>query len=113
MYLGIALTLALATWPLASRGACSVNNTAGDDISNCDSATAPGFTDTGGNNTLTLTATGRIAGNVSYGDGNDRVNVNGPNAASMATSTRATATISFGWTWAASRGRCIRATAKT
>ncbi|CRM51654.1 autotransporter family protein [Pseudomonas sp. 31 E 5] len=80
LYLGIALTLALATWPLASRGACSVNNTAGDDISNCDSATAPGFTDTGGNNTLTLTATGRIAGNVSYGDGNDRVNVNGPNA---------------------------------
>lgn len=72
--------LALAVSPLASYGACTINNTAGDDTSDCDSATAPGFTDTAGNNTLNITATGRISGNVTFGGGNDLVDVTGPSA---------------------------------
>lgn len=67
-------------WPLASYGACTLNNTAGDDTSTCNSATAPGFTDTGGNNTLDITATGRVTGDVAFGAGNDLVDVNGPSA---------------------------------
>jgi len=39
--------IVIAVWPLASYGACTINNTAGDDISTCDSDSAPGFTDTG------------------------------------------------------------------
>jgi outer membrane autotransporter protein len=72
--------VALAATPLSSYGACDINNTAGDDTSACDSGTAPGFTDTGGNNTLNLTATGRITGAVTYGAGNDLVDVEGPSA---------------------------------
>lgn len=80
LYSGIASAIVLTTWPLASYGACTINNTLGNDTSSCDSATAPGFTDTGGDNTLELTATGRVSGNVTYGSGNDRVVVNGPSA---------------------------------
>lgn len=69
-----------ASWPLASYGACTLNNTAGNDTSTCNSANAPGFTDTGGNNTLDITATGRVTGNVAFGTGNDLVDVNGPSA---------------------------------
>lgn len=72
--------LVLAVSPLVSYGACTINNTAGDDTSNCDSATAPGFTDAAGNNTLNITATGRITGNVTSGGGNDLVDVTGPSA---------------------------------
>ncbi|QDG60414.1 autotransporter outer membrane beta-barrel domain-containing protein [Pseudomonas sp. NIBRBAC000502773] len=72
--------IALATLPPASYGACTISNTAGDDLSSCDSGTAPGFTDNAGNNTLNLSATGRITGNVTYGAGNDLVDVNGPSA---------------------------------
>ncbi|AKS09836.1 autotransporter domain-containing protein [Pseudomonas trivialis] len=69
-----------ASWPLASYGACTLNNTAGNDTSTCNSATAPGFTDTGGNNTLDITETGRVTGNVAFGAGNDLVDINGPSA---------------------------------
>ncbi|MCP1463509.1 autotransporter outer membrane beta-barrel domain-containing protein [Pseudomonas sp. S3E17] len=72
--------IALATLPPASYGACTISNTAGDDLSSCDSGTAPGFTDNAGNNTLNISATGRITGNVTYGAGNDLVDVNGPSA---------------------------------
>ncbi|MCM2379365.1 autotransporter outer membrane beta-barrel domain-containing protein [Pseudomonas marginalis] len=72
--------IVMAAVPGASNAACTLNNTAGDDTSTCDSATAPGFTDTGGNNTLTVTQTGRITGNVTFGAGNDLVDVNGPSA---------------------------------
>ena len=71
---------ALAVLPLASYGACTINNTGGDDTSTCNSATAPGFTDAAGNNTLDITATGRVTGNVDFGAGNDLVDVNGPSA---------------------------------
>lgn len=72
--------LVMAVWPPASYGACTINNTAGNDTSTCNSATAPGFTDTGGNNTLDITATGQVIGNVTYGAGNDLVDINGPGA---------------------------------
>lgn len=80
LYSGIASAIVLAAWPLASYGACTINNTAGSDTSSCDSATAPGFSDNGGDNTLEITATGRVSGNVVYGGGNDLVDVNGPSA---------------------------------
>ncbi|NJJ60254.1 autotransporter family protein [Pseudomonas sp. B14(2022)] len=72
--------VALATLPPASYGACTISNTAGDDLSSCDSGTAPGFTDSAGNNTLNISTTGRVTGNVTYGAGNDLVDVNGPSA---------------------------------
>jgi outer membrane autotransporter protein len=72
--------LALAASPLASYGACTVANTAGDDTTSCDSGTAPGFTDSAGNNTLNITGTGRLTSNVTFGAGNDLVDVNGPGA---------------------------------
>ena len=80
LYSIIASATLLTAWPLASYGACTINNTAGNDASSCDSATAPGFSDNGGDNTLEITATGRVSGNVMYGGGNDRVEVNGPGA---------------------------------
>lgn len=71
---------ALTVLPLASYGACTINNTGGDDTSTCNSATAPGFTDAAGNNTLEITATGRVTSSVTFGAGNDLVDVNGPSA---------------------------------
>jgi len=80
-YLGISSIIAVTAWPLPSYGACTINNSAGDDISTCDSASAPGFTDTGGNNALNISGSGAINGNVTFGAGNDLVDVNGPTAA--------------------------------
>lgn len=76
---GLSLIVMVAA-PLTAFGACTINNSAGDDTSNCDSGTAPGFTDTGGNNTLNITATGRVTGTVTFGAGNDLVDVEGPGA---------------------------------
>jgi outer membrane autotransporter protein len=72
--------IVMAVWPPGSYGACTINSGAGDDTSNCDIGTAPGFTDNAGNNTLNITATGRVTGNVTFGAGNDLVDVNGPSA---------------------------------
>jgi len=69
--------IVIAVWPLASYGACTINNTAGDDISTCDSDSAPGFTDTGGNNTLNVSGTGQVNGNVTFGGGEDKVEISG------------------------------------
>lgn len=77
LYSGIASAIVLTAWPLASYGACTINNTAGSDTSTCDSGTAPGFTDAGGDNTLQITATGQISGNVEYGAGADLTDMNG------------------------------------
>ncbi|MDN6866340.1 MULTISPECIES: autotransporter outer membrane beta-barrel domain-containing protein [Pseudomonas] len=79
-YLGIASTFALIILPPPAHGACSINNTAGDDISTCDSGTAPGFADTGGNNTLNISGSGRLTSNVTFGANNDLVDINGPTA---------------------------------
>lgn len=72
--------LALAATPLASYGACSINNTPSNDTSTCDSGSTPGFVDTGGNNSLTVSGTGQVSGSVTFGAGNDRTEINGPGA---------------------------------
>ncbi|PIB62476.1 autotransporter outer membrane beta-barrel domain-containing protein [Pseudomonas sp. 2995-3] len=77
-YLGITL---MAVWPLPSLGACTINITAGNDTSTCDSGAAPGFTDTAGNNTLNLSGSGSLNGDVTLGAGNDLVDINGATAA--------------------------------
>ncbi|PIB42459.1 transporter [Pseudomonas sp. 2822-15] len=76
--LGITL---MAAWPLPSLGACTINFTAGNDTSTCDSGGAPGFTDTAGNNTLNLSGSGTLNGDVTFGAGNDSVEINGATAA--------------------------------
>ncbi|SET28975.1 outer membrane autotransporter barrel domain-containing protein [Pseudomonas sp. NFR09] len=77
--------IVITVWPLASYGACTINNTAGDDVSNCDSGTAPGFTDTGGNNTLNVSGTGQVTGDVTYGDGEDKVDISGGRVGTVST----------------------------
>lgn len=76
----LAFTL-MAAWPLPSPGACTINTTAGNDTSTCDSGAAPGFTDTAGNNTLNLSGSGTLNGAVTFGAGNDSVEINGATAA--------------------------------
>lgn len=76
-YLGITL---MAAWPLPSTGACTINLTAGNDTSTCDSGAAPGFTDAAGNNTLNISGSGALNGNVTFGAGNDSVEINGATA---------------------------------
>ncbi|PQZ93354.1 MULTISPECIES: autotransporter outer membrane beta-barrel domain-containing protein [Pseudomonas] len=73
LYFSIACTTALITCPSVTYGACVIVPTAGDDTYTCDSGIAAGFVDTGGNNTLNLSATGNIAGNVTFGSGIDIV----------------------------------------
>ncbi|WP_342307745.1 autotransporter outer membrane beta-barrel domain-containing protein [Pseudomonas fluorescens] len=80
LYAGILSLMVLTTWPLLSQAACTINITSGDDTSTCDSGTAPGFTDNAGNNTLDIRDSGRITGNVTFGAGNDLVDVNGATA---------------------------------
>lgn len=73
VYLGFACSAALAPWAQVSYAACTISPTAGDDVYTCDSGTAAGFTDSGGNNTLTMSGTGAVTGNASFGAGNDLV----------------------------------------
>ncbi|KAF1011326.1 MAG: hypothetical protein GAK32_00912 [Pseudomonas fluorescens] len=80
-YMGVCLA-SVTLWvacPPESKAACTIAVTAGDDANTCDSGTAAGFTDTGGNNSLTFptASTGVISGNVLYGAGNDQVEMNG------------------------------------
>ena len=69
----IACLLAAAIWPGISQAACIIVPTAGDDTYTCTSGIAAGFTDSGGNNTLIMSGTGTIAGNVTFGAGIDVV----------------------------------------
>lgn len=66
-----AIGLYLQSLPAAA--ACSFVPTAGDDIYLCDSGTSAGFTDLGGNNTLSLPVggTGTITSAVTFGAGSD------------------------------------------
>ncbi|MBN2975985.1 autotransporter outer membrane beta-barrel domain-containing protein [Pseudomonas lactucae] len=73
LYLGFACSAALAPWAQVSYAACAIAPTAGDDTYTCNSGTAAGFTDSGGNNTLTMSGTGTVTGNASFGAGNDVV----------------------------------------
>lgn len=65
----------IAFLPLDVYGACDLTSTAGDDVRICDSGISGALTDLGGNNTLLLPAggTGSITGSVTYGDGQDTV----------------------------------------
>ncbi|OCP00229.1 autotransporter outer membrane beta-barrel domain-containing protein [Ensifer sp. LC13] len=70
-----AVGLCLQSLPAAA--ACTFVPTAGDDIYVCDSGTSAGFTDLGGNNTLTLPAggTGTITSAITFGAGVDTVEI--------------------------------------
>ncbi|WP_065373442.1 autotransporter outer membrane beta-barrel domain-containing protein [Ensifer adhaerens] len=70
-----AIGLCLQSLPAAA--ACSFVPTAGDDIYLCDSGTSAGFTDLGGNNTLSLPVggTGTITSAVTFGAGSDTVEI--------------------------------------
>jgi len=60
-------------WFQPAQAACTLTPTAGNDDFVCDSGNSGSLTDLGGNNRLTFTAngTGTVAGNVSFGAGND------------------------------------------
>ncbi|RRV10394.1 autotransporter outer membrane beta-barrel domain-containing protein [Pseudomonas sp. v388] len=79
--LGHALKIApvtlLAFTPVDLHGACTLVATSGDDVHVCDSGNSGPLTDTAGNNSLGFAAggTGAIGGNVTFGDGQDRVDM--------------------------------------
>lgn len=74
--LWIAAPLLLPVPP--AMAACTLTPTAGDDTYVCDSGTSAGLTDLLGDNTLTLPASGSglIQGDVVFGDGADRIEIN-------------------------------------
>jgi outer membrane autotransporter protein len=61
----------------SAHAACTFAPTAGNDTHVCDSGTSGGFTDLGGNNILQMPSagSGTIAGNVVFGGGVDRVEI--------------------------------------
>ncbi|WP_085725227.1 autotransporter outer membrane beta-barrel domain-containing protein [Pseudomonas sp. R37(2017)] len=65
-------------WPQSAQAACTFTPTVSNDAHVCDSGSSGPLTDLAGNNTLNLPAngTGTINGNVTFGAGSDRVNVN-------------------------------------
>ncbi|MBV4455443.1 MULTISPECIES: autotransporter family protein [Pseudomonas] len=73
LFLGITCSAALVTWSSLTHGACAIVPTAGNDTFICDSGISAAFTDTGGDNTLTMSGTGTIAGNATFGAGIDIV----------------------------------------
>lgn len=73
LYASIACSAAVLCWPSITQGACVIVPTAGDDTFTCDSGISPGFNDLGGNNTLNISATGTIAGDITLGAGIDIV----------------------------------------
>ncbi|VVP02822.1 hypothetical protein PS850_02956 [Pseudomonas fluorescens] len=62
-------------WPHTAHGSCTLTPTAGNDNYRCDSASSGPLTDLSGNNSLTFPAngSGTINGNVTFGAGNDSV----------------------------------------
>ena len=64
-----------ASWSQPSQAACTLTPGAGNDSFTCDSGTSGPLTDLFGNNSLTLTGTGTINGNVAFGAGADRVTI--------------------------------------
>jgi outer membrane autotransporter protein len=75
------MLLPLVILPLSSlptaQGACSFVVGPGNDRYVCDSASAPSLTDTSGNNSLAFptNGTGRITGNVTFGNGQDSIDM--------------------------------------
>lgn len=64
--------------PGTSRGACDLVSTVGGDTQICDSGSSGPLTNPGGNNVLIFPAggTGSIAGSVTFGPGDDRIDMN-------------------------------------
>ncbi|WP_414705789.1 autotransporter outer membrane beta-barrel domain-containing protein [Pseudomonas sp.] len=64
--------------PIASQGACNLVSTVGGDTQICDSGSSGPLTNPGGNNVLIFPAggTGSIVGSVTFGAGNDRIDMN-------------------------------------
>ncbi|MBC3372532.1 autotransporter outer membrane beta-barrel domain-containing protein [Pseudomonas sp. SWRI92] len=61
----------------STMAACTLTSTAGDDTNVCDSGTsAVGLTDLSGNNSLTVSGTGLIQGDVVFDNGVDRIEIN-------------------------------------
>lgn len=70
-FLGIVCSFTVVIWPAISRGACTIVPTPGSDTYTCNNGTAAGFTDNGGDNTLSISDGGVINGNTTFGAGND------------------------------------------
>lgn len=65
-------------WSLPAQAACTLNPTPGNDNFECGSGNSGPLTDLVGNNTLTFPAngTGTVTGNVTFGAGNDTLDMN-------------------------------------
>lgn len=65
-------------WSQISYASCTLVPTSGNDSFTCDSGTSGTLSDPNGNNTLTFptNGTGRINGNVTFGAGNDAIEMN-------------------------------------
>lgn len=59
-----------------SHAACVLTPGIGNDTYTCDNGSSPGLTDLSGDNSLTLSKGGTIDGNVTFGAGMDRVEIN-------------------------------------
>ncbi len=70
-FFAIVCSFTVVIWPAISRGACTIVPTPGSDAYTCNNGTAAGFTDNGGDNTLSISDGGVINGNTTFGAGND------------------------------------------
>ncbi|WP_447892715.1 autotransporter family protein [Pseudomonas marginalis] len=79
--LGVAIAASswLATWP-GSTQACTLTVTPGDDVINCNSGAASALVDTQGNNSLIFSSGNGSVTAVTYGVGNDLIELNTPDA---------------------------------
>ncbi|WP_349969285.1 autotransporter outer membrane beta-barrel domain-containing protein [Pseudomonas caspiana] len=70
--------MATTLLPVSTQAACDLNSTIGSDIQTCDSGSSGPLTNPGGDNTLVFPVggTGSIIGNVSFGAGEDRIEMN-------------------------------------
>lgn len=75
---GLASAVAFTFLCTQANAACDLNSTIGSDIQICDSGSSGPLTNLAGNNTLIFPAggTGSIIGNVSFGAGHDRIDMN-------------------------------------
>ncbi|MFQ6346415.1 autotransporter outer membrane beta-barrel domain-containing protein [Pseudomonas sp. R11F] len=79
LYLGIAASAMLATWPLLSQGACTTSPGPSGQIFTCTSGTTPGITAlTGDNQVLFPSGNAVISGNIRLGPGGDLVQLDAP-----------------------------------
>lgn len=77
-YLKTLVTTLLCALYSQAHAACNLSSSAGSDVQICDSGSSGPLTNPAGNNTLIFPAggSGSIVGNVSFGAGNDRIEMN-------------------------------------